>query len=52
MADHKTDLYVVQALGLNGEDYDDSSLFVTGSQISSRAMEEALKSVPEDVAQR
>ncbi|CAL5227244.1 g10172 [Coccomyxa viridis] len=43
---------VAWALGLSGEDYDDSSPFVTGSQISSRAMEEALKSVPEDVAQR
>ena len=45
-------LDIVQALGLNGEEYDDSSPVVTGSQLSSRAMEEALKSVPEDAAQR
>ncbi len=43
---------VMQALGLNGEDYDDATPVVTGSQISSHALEEALKSVPEDAAQR
>lgn len=43
---------MMQALGLNGEEFNDSPPAITGSQISSCMMERALKSLPEDAAQR
>ena len=42
----------MQALGLNGEDYNDSSPPITGLQISSGLMNEALNLVPGDAAER
>ena len=43
---------ITQALGLDGEEYNDSTPAITGSQISSCMMERALEAVPEDAAQR
>lgn len=42
----------LQALGLEGEKYDDSVPPIIGSQINSHTMEEALQLVPSSAAER
>ncbi len=42
----------MQALGLNGEEYDDSRPPITGAQLSERIMGDALTLVPEAAADR
>ena len=42
----------VQALGLDGEQYDDSLPPITGSQINEATLEEALQQVPANAAER